>query len=124
MALHLKEYQLAKVLIMLVRIVGLAAIVLGAMLWAGHTPLLASHIGAGFAVAMVVFTLSVMALLKKAILPGILGVVCALLLPVFGFLQLPLTFHTLGVIQVIHIMIALMTIGLAERLYSAIQSAR
>jgi len=109
---------------MLVRIGGLAAIVLGALLWAGHTPLLASHIGTGFAVAMVVFILSVMALLKKAVLPGILGVVCAVLLPVFGFLQLPLTFHALGVIQVIHIMIALMTIGLAERLYSAIQSVK
>ncbi len=84
---------------------------------------LSPHIGFGFIVAMVVFVLSVMALMKKAVLPGILGVVFAVLLPVVGFMQLPLTFHTLGAIQVVHIFLALAIIGVAERLYAAIQRA-
>jgi hypothetical protein len=114
---------LAKVLIMLVRVLGLAAIVFGALLWAGRQHYLASHIGSGFCVAMVVFVLAVIAMTKKAVVPGILGVVFAVLLPVFGFLQLPLTFHTMRAIQVVHIFVALAIIGVAERLYAAIQRA-
>lgn len=116
--------NLAKVLIMLVRIVGIAAIVLGVLLWyTGKPPYLQSHIGTGFFLVLVVFVLSVIALTKKAVLPGILGVVFAFLVPVAGFMQFPLMFHELGVIQVVHIMLALVTIGVAERLYSAIQRA-
>jgi hypothetical protein len=109
---------------MLVRVLGLAAIVLGVMLWSGHSPLLASHIGTGFLVAMLVFVLAIVAIVKKAVVTGIVGVVLATLLPIVGFMQLPLTVHTLGMVQVIHIMIALMTIGVAERLYASIQAAK
>jgi len=108
---------------MLVRVLGLASIVLGALLWAEHTQLLSAHIGIGFLVSIAVFILSVVALTKKAVVPGILGVIFSFLLPVIGFLQLPLTFHSLRLIQVLHIMLALCIIGLAERLYSAIRTA-
>jgi uncharacterized membrane protein YvlD (DUF360 family) len=108
---------------MLVRVAGLAAIILGVLLWSDHQQFLGPHIGSGFLVALVVFVLSVIALTKKVVVPGILGVVFAFLLPVVGFLQLPLTFHTLGAIQVMHIVLALLTIGVAERLYSAIHRA-
>jgi len=114
---------LAKLFIMLVRVLGLAAIVLGALLWTGRQPLLAPHIGCGFLVAIPVFVLALIALLRKAVIPGILGVLFAVLLPVVGFMQLPLTFHALGGIQVAHIILALLTIGVAERLYSATRSA-
>jgi len=115
---------LAKAFIMLVRVLGLASIVLGALVWSEHQQYLGAHIGSGFLLAATVFILAVMALLKKAVLPGILGVVLAVLLPVVGLKQLPLTFHTLAAIQVVHIVLALVTIGVAERLYSAIRSAR
>jgi len=115
---------LTKALIMLVRVLGLASIVLGVLVWSEHQQVLGAHIGCGFLVATLVFILAVMALLKNAVLPGILGVVLAVLLPVVGLKQLPLTFHTLAAIQVIHIVFALLTIGVAERLYSAIRSAR
>jgi len=114
---------LSKALIMLVRVLGLASIILGALLWAEHQQLLGAHIGIGFLVAIAIFVLSVIALTKKAVLPGILGVVFAVLLPLIGFMQLPLTFHTMRAIQVVHIMVALSIIGLGERLYSAIRSA-
>jgi hypothetical protein len=114
---------LAKVLIMLTRVLGLAGIVLGALLWAGRKGLLGPHIGIGFCVATVVFALAVIAMTKQVVVPGILGVVFALLLPVVGFMQLPLTFHTMGAIQAAHIFVALAIIGVAERLYAAIQRA-
>jgi hypothetical protein len=115
--------NLTKALIMLVRILGLASIVLGALVWSEHQQYLGAHIGSGFLVATVVFILALIALTKKAVLPGILGVVLAVLLPVVGLKQLPLTFHTLGAVQVAHIVLALLTIGVAERLYSAIRGA-
>jgi hypothetical protein len=112
---------LAKALIMLVRVLGLAAIVLGVLLWAGGSQYLGAHIGSGFAVALLVFVLAVIALTKKAVLPGILGVVLAVLLPVVGFMQFPLSFHSLRAVQVAHFVFALLTIGLAERIYSGIR---
>jgi hypothetical protein len=108
---------------MLVRVLGLVAIVLGSLLWSGHQQYLGPHIGGGFLVAMVVFVLAVIALTKKAVVPGILGVVLAVLLPVIGLKQLPLTFHTWGAIQVAHIVFALATIAVAESLYAAIRRA-
>jgi hypothetical protein len=112
---------MAKVLIMLVRLLGLTAIVVGALLWSGRQNLLGPHIGLGFVVATVVFVMAIM--IKKAVVPGILGVVFAMLLPVVGFMQLPLLPHTMGAIQAAHIFLALAIIGVAERLYSAIHRA-
>lgn len=115
---------MAKALIMLVRIVGLAAVVLGALLWwTDHRQYLGPHIGSGFLVAIIVFVMAVIALTKKAIGPGILGVILACLLPVLGFMQFPLAFHTLHMIQVLHFVFALATIGVAESLYAAIRKA-
>jgi hypothetical protein len=109
---------------MLVRVLGLAAIVLGSLLWiSGNSSYQAPHIGVGFCVAMVIFVMSVIALTKKAVVTGIIGVLLALLLPMVGFMQLPMVFHTLGAIQVVHIAVALSSIGVAERLHAAIQRA-
>ncbi len=112
-----------KALIMLVRVCGLISIVLGAMLWAGHETLEGAHIGMGMLISLLVFTLSVLAMVKKALVPGAIGIVLSLLLPAVGFMQLPLTFHNLRMIQVIHLMVALSIIGLAERLYSAVRAS-
>ena len=115
---------MAKVLIMLVRVLGLAAIVLGVLLWiTGHQPYMKPHIGAGFCVVAAVFVMAVIALTRNAVGLGVAGVLLALLLPMVGFLQLPLVFHSLGAIQVAHIAIALSVVGLAERLYSVIRRA-
>ena len=100
------------------------ALILGVMLWTGNAGMLQGHIGVGFLVSIAVFILSIMAILNKAIGIGVAGVVFAFLLPLVGFLQLPATYHTLRLIQVIHVMVGLMALGIAERIYSAIQSAR
>lgn len=116
--------DLAKTLIMLVRVLGLAAIVLGVLLSiTGHQPYEAPHFVVGFCVAAAVFVMAVIALTRNAVGLGVAGVLLALLLPMVGFMQLPLTAHSLGAIQVAHIAIALSTIGLAERLYSIIRRA-
>ncbi len=115
---------MAKALIMLVRVLGLAALVFGALVWTGRPQYLGPHFGSGFIVAAVVFVLAVIALTKGGVVPGILGVVFAVLLPVVGLKQLPLTFHTLGAIQVAHIALALAVIGVGESLYAAIRRAR
>ncbi len=115
---------MAKFCIMLVRVFGLVAIVLGILLWTGRQTLLAPHIGCGFLVSIVAFVLGLIGLIKKAVVPGILGILLALLLPMVGFMQLPILFHTLGAIQVAHIVLALVIVGVAERLYAAIRVAR
>jgi hypothetical protein len=115
---------LAKALIMLVRVLGLAAIVLGSLLWfTNHQSYLPPHIGIGFCVAAAVFVMAVIALTRKAVVPGIMGILLALLLPMVGFMQLPLVFHSMGALQVAHVAIALTVIGVAERLHSAIHRA-
>jgi hypothetical protein len=116
--------DLAKAFIMLVRVLGLAAIVLGSMLWmTAHEPFMKPHIGAGFCVAIVVFAMGVIAVAKKAVGLGVAAILLALLLPIVGFMQLqtPLLPHAMGAIQAAHIAIALCAIGLAERLYSVIR---
>ena len=117
---------MAKTLIMLVRVLGLAAIVLGSLLWVtGRESYLAPHIGIGFFVAAVVFVMAVIAMVKRAVVVGVIGLLLAILLPLAGLMQLPLPgrLHTLGAIQVVHIAVALSVIGAAERLYAAVHRA-
>ena len=112
---------MAKTLIMLVRLLGLTAIVIGILLWSGRPTLFGAHIGVGFVVTILIFIMSLAALIKKAMLPGAVGLVLALLLPAVGFMQLPLTFHGWRMVQVVHVMLSLAAIGLGERLYSVLQ---
>jgi hypothetical protein len=108
---------------MLVRVLSLVGIVLGALVWTEHKEYLGSHIGSGFLLVILVFALAVMALTKKIVVPGILGVVFAVLLPLVGLKQLPPTFHTFGALQIAHVVLALATISVAESLYVAIRKA-
>lgn len=114
---------MAKALIMLVRVLALAGLAFGVLLWTAHQLFLVPHIAVGFLMATVVFALAVIALTKRVVIPGILGVALAVLLPVVGLKQLPLTFHTVQAIQVAHVILALATIGVAESLYAAVRKA-
>lgn len=115
--------DLAKAFIMLVRLLGLAAIVIGGLVWMNaYQPYLKPHIALGFCVVVLVFVMGMMALAKRAVGLGIAGILLALLLPMVGFLQLPLLPRAMGGMQVAHIAVALCVVGLAERLYSVIRS--
>ena len=108
---------------MLVRLLGLAAIVIGGLLWMNaYEPYLKPHIALGFCVVTLVFVMGVIALTKQAVGLGIAGILLALLLPMIGFMQLPLVARATGGMQVAHIAVALCVIGVAERLYSVIRS--
>jgi hypothetical protein len=113
-----------KAIIMLVRLAGLVAIILGALLWySANDAYLGIHIGAGFLVVTLLMLLSVFAIVKKAVLPGVIGLALAVLLPVIGFMQLPLVARAKNGVQLVHFVIALSVVGVAERLYAAIRSA-
>ena len=113
---------MAKTLIMLVRVLGLAAIVVGILLWVtSKRPYFWPHIGLGSCVAAAVFVLAVLAMTKGDVVAGVAGLLLAILLPLVGFMQLPLVFHAMGAVQAAHIALGLLAIGLAERLYSAIR---
>ncbi len=114
---------MAKALIMLVRLAAVVSIVLGVLLWSGSQNYLGAHIGSGFFIAGVVFVLSILGILKKAVVPGVVGVILAALLPVVGFKQLPLAYRAFGAVQIIHVLVALAIIGVAESLYGAIRRA-
>ena len=113
---------MAKSLIMLVRVLGLAAIVVGSLSWiTGQRLYLGPHIGLGFCVAVAVLVMAVVAMAKGDVVLGVIGLLLAILLPLIGFMQLPVVFHSMGAIQGIHIALAFTAIGVAERLYSVIR---
>jgi len=115
---------LAKSLIMLVRVLGLAAIVLGSLSWlTGQKHYLGPHIGIGFCVGLVVLVMAVLAMAKGNVVLGVVGLLLAVILPFSGLMQIPVVFHSMGAAQGIHIALALTIIGVAERLYSRIRRA-
>ena len=118
--------KFAKVLIMIVRGVALVAIVLGVLLAAGKAQsATGAHIGLGFIVALVVLMLAILAMIGKKFVPGILGVIFAVQLPVTGLRQLT-TMSTHGGIdaaQVAHIVVVVVTLGVAEMMHAAIKKA-
>lgn len=114
--------KLTKTLIMLIRALSLAAIIFGIMVWLGAFPnLLQSHIAFGFLIAIMLGMLAVIALVKRVIALGILGLCAAVLLPVIGLRQFPLAFRHLGPIQVSHVIIVFAALGIAESTYQAIR---
>ena len=110
--------KLAKILVMLVRLAGVVAIILGIAVWSGRgLTMLNAHIGLGFLVAMCLLLLGIVALTRGLFALGILGLIFALLLPAVGFLQFPLKFGThLGGPQIAHVVIVLASLGIAEAL--------
>ena len=116
--------KFAKILILLIRAVALAAIIFGIMIWLGTFPnLLEAHMGFGFLLSIMVAILAVIALLKRAFALGILGLCAAVLLPTIGLRQFPLAFRHLGPIQISHIIVVFAALGIAESTYKAIRAA-
>ena len=116
--------KLAKILIMLIRVIALAAIIFGVMIWLGTFPqLLQAHMGFGFLIALMMAVLAVIALVKRVFALGILGLIAAILLPVIGMRQFPLAFRHLGPTQISHLIIVFAALGIAESTYKAILRA-
>lgn len=114
---------LAKVLIMLVRLIWLVELGLGISLASAKgLAYVKLHIGLGFTLALLLFILAMIGLVKREIVPAILGIIFAVLLPYIGLQQFPIKFGpALGMIQYAHVVIVLLAIGVAEMLHAKIK---
>ena len=111
---------------MLVRVGAILAVVLGILVLTGtNAQYLGVHMWLGFFLTGLVVILAIMALTKGAVGPGLVGIVFAVLLPYVGLKQIPLRFgFHLGWVQIVHVIIALIAVGMAEMLYGAIKKAQ
>ena len=103
------------------RIDGLAALILGILLWTGSPTSLKIHIVTGFVMAIMLVLIGLMGFFSqiKPTLP-IVATTWAFLLPYVGFAQLKFfsgASHI--VIQVIHLLIGISAIGIVEALCPA-----
>ena len=98
------------------RVDGLVALVLGIVLWTGSAAQLKLHIATGFVMTLTLLLLGLMGFFAriKPVMP-IVAIAWAVLLPYIGFAQLKLfpgSNHV--VIQVVHLLIGVCAIGIAE----------
>ena len=116
--------KFAKILAMTVRLLFVVELVLGVLLATARLQFLQVHIGLGFLVAICVASLAIMACAKRMLGIGVASLFFAILLPVTGFKQFPLRFgSSIGLIQIVHVVVALAAVGLAEALHSRIRKA-
>jgi len=115
--------KLAKVLIMLVRLIALVEIGLGIWIVSiSGLPYLKAHIVLGFCMALLLFLLALIGFNRHQVIVGVLGLIFAALLPATGLKQFPLKFGSnLGATQYAHAVIALLSIGVAEAMYGKIK---
>ncbi|HKG94367.1 MAG TPA: hypothetical protein VKA84_20815 [Gemmatimonadaceae bacterium] len=102
-----------------VRLTGLAQIVLGIVLWVRPAgSLRGAHIGIGFVLALAVLVLAALAARARAPLGFVaLGALLALTLPVHGLGQLRwLPGDSHWIVRVLHLVLGLATLGVADGL--------
>lgn len=113
--------------LMLVRVTGLINIVLGVLFWTGHAlTLIPVHTQLGFVLVLSLWALAVLAA-WAGVSPALvaLAFVWGLLVPVVGMTQYRLLVGDAHwVIRVLHLLISLGAMGLAEGLTARIKSAR
>lgn len=107
------------ILVNLLRILGIAQLILGLLFWTGRAyNLLQVHMTIGVALVITLVTLALLAA-RAGVSPGmvILAILWAALVPLLGFNQariLPGDLHI--VVQVAHLLVGLVAIGLGEGL--------
>jgi len=96
-------------------IVGLGALVLGLMFWIAHIDLISLHRLLGFIVAIGLLVMSLIAVSTRGMrVLGLVGVVYAFILPVFGLTQQTLLVGDLHwLIQTIHMLLGIGALALA-----------
>jgi steroid 5-alpha reductase family enzyme len=104
---------------MLVRLLGTVMLILGGLFWTGNAlSLIPVHMLVGLVLVVTLWTLAILAAVSR-VHPGLVAVAIAwgLLVPILGLTQaslLPGPAHWL--IQVLHLLVGLAAIGLAETL--------
>jgi uncharacterized membrane protein YdfJ with MMPL/SSD domain len=111
---------------MLVRVCGLVLIVLGILFWTGNAlALVPVHMLVGFVLVLSLWTLAVLAA-RAGVTPVLAAVAAAwgLVVPILGLTQTSLlTGGAHWLVQVLHLLVGLGAIGLAERLGVRIRRA-
>ena len=106
-----------------VRLDGIGALILGIILWTGSLGILKIHILTGFILSVTMFLIGIVGFLARVKPPlPIVAILWALLLPYVGFAQrrpLPGAGHV--IVQVIHLLIGICAIGIAEALAAKIK---
>ncbi|MGZ3663197.1 MAG: hypothetical protein ACXVDA_01760 [Ktedonobacterales bacterium] len=115
----------AAILQILVRIIGSIQIVLGVLFWTGNAEMLiAVHMLLGITIVLLLWALAVLGAIGK-VSPGVvaLALVWGVIVPILGVAQfqlLPGSMH--WIIQVLHLLVGQVAIGLAETLARQIKS--
>lgn len=115
----------ATILQILVRIIGPIQIVLGVLFWTGNADaLIPLHMLLGITLVLLLWILAVLGAIAK-VSPAIvtLALVWGLIVPILGIAQLQLLpGSTHWIIQVVHLLVGLVAIGLADTLARQIKS--
>ena len=110
----------------LVRVTGLIQLVLGILFWSGHARALTQlHMAIGMIFVLALWTLSVLGM-RAGLAPGITwgALAWGIVLPVLGMTQmqiLPGAGH--WVVRVVHLLTAMVAMGLAQRLATGIEKS-
>ncbi len=104
---------------MCVRLLALLSIVLGILIYSGkvdptNMAVIGSHFLFGFILVGFVLALAIVALLNKLYVPGILGVLLSIGVPISGFKQIATIGPHMGAPQVTHLFLVLLVLGIAE----------
>lgn len=103
-----------KGLLMLLRLLWLVVLATGTLFYFHVAVPISLHIYMGFAIAAIMIVIAIMGL-RAALVPALLTIVVAILLPVIGILQLKhLTMPDLPYIQITHVVLGIAAIALAE----------
>jgi len=107
---------------MLVRLIGVTELIIGVLVASAKLQLLAVHMGLGFLLAVCLLLLAILALSARKVGIGIVGLLFAIGIPISGIKQFPLKFgNQLGLVQIVHVVVVLIAIGVAEALNGTIQ---
>jgi hypothetical protein len=111
-----KDVNVVRIILWISRLAGLGATILGLSHWLGWFSLIAFHMVFGLLVAFTLFVLSgIMIFTKRMKLPGILGMLFACLLPVFGIIQSTLLIGDVHwLIQVIHLLVGIIAVAITQ----------
>ena len=108
---------------MLIRLSWLVLIVLGALFWAGRTTMLATHVVTGLVFVLLLWVLSFLAL-RSGAGAGLaaLNIFWSLVVLVYGMTQNRLLVDGVhSIIQVLHLLVGIVAIGLAESLAARVK---
>jgi len=105
-----------RIIVWIGRIAGLGALLLGLLFWIANIDFISIHILFGLAVAIALLALSiVMVFTRGTRVLGVIGIVYALILPVFGLRQATLLVGNIHwLIQAVHLLVGIGALALIQ----------